>query len=127
MKKWRICAGLLYGAYWYASRRWDFKDTLVLTHKNPSKSWSAPANYWIGMVYYQRADYEMADQAFAQLLVDHSTSTYVPKTLLRRSEVAISRRDWPTARESLERFLNDYPDDKQRNIAEQRLEVVKFK
>ncbi|MBI3289660.1 MAG: hypothetical protein HYZ74_09105, partial [Elusimicrobia bacterium] len=68
-----------------------------------------------------------AEEAFAQLLTDYSTGTYVASALLRRSEVAMENRNWQIARESLERFLQEFPDHKGRSLAEQRLEVVKFK
>lgn len=127
MKKFWIIFACCYGVYWYSSRHFDFDKTLVYAKKNPTAAWAPAADYYAGLVYYQRTDYPKAQGAFTQLLTDYPTSHYAPKALLRLSEVAIENRDYQTARESLERFLEEYPQHKERNLAEKRLEVVKFK
>ena len=127
MRKMLVVAAVLYGTYWYASRRFDFHDTLVYAKKNPGKAWAPAADYYVGLVYYQRAEYPKAQEAFTQLLTDHATSHYRAKALLRLSEVAENNRDYPVARESLERFLEEFPKDPGARVAEKRLELVKFK
>lgn len=127
MKKLIAVAAVLYGTYWYASNRFNFSDTLVYAKKNPQASWAPAVDYYVGLVYYQRAEYPKAQEAFTQLVTDYSTSPYTPKGLLRLSATAEENRDWPVAKQSLERFLEEFPDHKDRKVVEQRLEIIKFK
>lgn len=127
MKKWMLVVAAVYGTYWYANNRFNFADTLVYAKKNPQASWAPAADYYIGLVYYQRADYPKSQEAFTQLLTDYSTGPYTARGLMRLSQVAMENRDYETARQSLARFLEEFPDNKERNVAEQRLEFIKFK
>ncbi|UPT74449.1 MAG: tetratricopeptide repeat protein [Elusimicrobiota bacterium] len=79
------------------------------------------------MVYYQRAEYAKAQETFEQLLVVHSTGPYSARALLRLASAAEETRNYQVARESLQRFIDEYPDHRSRNVAEQKLEVIKFK
>ena len=127
MKKWIAVFVVLYGTYWYASRHYNFADTLVYAKKNPQASWAPAADYYVGMVYYQRAEYPKAQEAFTQLLTDYSTGPYTAKGLLRLASAAEENRDYETARQSLARFIEEFPDHKDKNVAERRLEYIKFK
>ena len=127
MKKWILAAAILYGAFWYASTRYSFSDTLVLAKRNPQASWAPALDYWVGIVYFQRSEYAKSEEAFAQLVTDYSTSTYTPKGLLHLSAAAEENRDWPVARQSLERFIEEFPNHKDKAFAEQRLDLIKFK
>lgn len=127
MKKLMVIAAVLYGTYWYASRNFKFADTLTYARKNPQASWAPAADFYVGLVYYQRADYPKAQEAFTQLLTDYSTGPYTARGLLRLASAAEENRDYTVARQSLERFLEEFPDHKHKQLAEQRLETIKFK
>ena len=127
MKKFLIFVAILYGTYWYASSRFNFADTLVYAKKNPTASWAPAADYYVGLVYYQRAEYAKSQEAFTQLLTDYATGPYTARGLMRLSFAAEENRDWPVVRQSLERFIAEFPDHKDKQIAERRLELVKFK
>lgn len=127
MKKLVFFFAVFYGIYWYASNKFKFEDTLVYARRNPQASWSVATEYYVGLVYYQRGEYAKAQDTFTQMLVVHSTGPYSASALLKLSLAAEENRDYATARESLQRFIDEYPNDKNRNIAEQRLEVIKFK
>ena len=127
MKKLIFVVAVLYGTYWYASRHYNFADTLVYAKKNPQASWAPAADYYIGLVYYQRAEYGKAQEAFTQLLTDYSTGPYTAKGLMRLAAAAEENRDYEVARQSLKRFLEEFPDHKDKPVAERRLEYVKFK
>ncbi|PIR15447.1 MAG: hypothetical protein COV48_14305 [Elusimicrobia bacterium CG11_big_fil_rev_8_21_14_0_20_64_6] len=127
MKKLLFVVGVLYGTYWYASTHYNFSDTLVYAKKNPQAAWAPATDYYVGLVYYQRAEYAKSQEAFTQLLADYTTGPYTARALLRLSEVAGYNRDWPVARQSLERFIEEFPNNKKIRIAEQRYEVIKFK
>ena len=127
MKKVILVAAAVYGLYWYASSRFNFSDTLTYAKTHEYASWAQAAEYYVGLVYYQRAEYPKAQEALTVLVTDYSTGPYIGKGLIRLSEVAGETRDWPVARQSLERFIEEFPNDKNINIAQQRLEVIKFK
>lgn len=127
MKKWICIFAVLYGTYWYASNHFNFSDTLVYAKKNPSASWAPAVDYYVGLVYLQRDEYGKSQEAFTQLLTDYSTGPYTSRGLMRLSQVAIHNRDWPVARQSLERFIQEFPDHPERPIADQRWDFVKFK
>ncbi|OGS39241.1 MAG: hypothetical protein A2506_07610 [Elusimicrobia bacterium RIFOXYD12_FULL_66_9] len=124
MKKIIFAVVVVAGVWWYASKRFDFKDTLLVAKKYQSSSWAPTAVYSVGLVYYQRGNYEMSKQAFNQLLTDYPTGQYTPQALLRMSELAQDTRDYELARVSLKRFLDDYPGHSGRQIAEKRLELL---
>lgn len=127
MKKLIFVVGVLYGTYWYASRHYNFSDTLVYARKNPQAKWAPAADYYVGLVYYQRAEYVKAQEAFTQLLTDYSTGPYTAKGLMRLAASAEENRDFEVARQSLTRFLEEFPDHKDKKVAERRLEYIKFK
>lgn len=127
MKKWIAVFAVLYGTYWYASNRFNFADTLVYAKKNPQASWAPAADYYVGLVYYQRAEYDKAEEAFTQLLTDYSTGPYTTRGLMRLAAAAEENRHYDVARQSLQRIVDEYPDDKNRRAAEQKLEMIKFK
>ncbi len=122
-----IVAAVLYGAYWYASSKFNFESTLAYARRNPQASWSVATEYYVGMVYYQRAEYQKAQETFEQMLVVHSTGPYSARALLRLASSAEENRNYQLARESLQRYLDEFPNEKNRSIAEQKLEVIKFK
>lgn len=124
MKKLLIVAALLYGGYWYASRHYDFQSALEYAKKNPSPKLAPAIDYYVGLAYYQRAEFPKSQEAFAQLLTDYPTGPYTAKALLRLSEVAMENRDYGTVRSSLQRFLEEFPDDPNRRLAEKRLELI---
>ncbi|MDP3542977.1 MAG: tetratricopeptide repeat protein [Elusimicrobiota bacterium] len=127
MKKLIFVVAVLYGTYWYASRHYNFSDTLVFARKNPQAKWAPAAEYYVGLVYFQRAEYPKAQEAFTQLLTDFSTGPYTAKGLMRLAASAEENRDFEVARQSLTRFLEEFPDHKDKKIAERRLEYIKFK
>ncbi|MEK7384690.1 MAG: tetratricopeptide repeat protein [Elusimicrobiota bacterium] len=124
MKKMIFLVVVVAGVWWYASKRFNFKDTLLVAKKYQSSSWAPTAVYSVGLVYYQRGDYEMSKQAFSQLLADYPTGQYAPQALLRLSEVAEETRDYELARASLKRFVEEYPQHSGRQIAQKRLELL---
>lgn len=124
MKKVIVIGLIVGGAWWYATKKFKFDDTLAYAKAHPEAKWAPAVEYSVGMVYYQRTDYPKAQAAFAQLLTDFPTSQYTAHALLRLSEAAEENRDWDAAKQSLDQFLNDFPDDPDRNIAQKRRELL---
>jgi TolA-binding protein len=127
LKKLILVIAVLYGTYWYASNHFNFSDTLVYARKNPQASWAPAVDYYVGIVYYQRDEFPAAQAAFTQLLTDYSTGPYTTRGLLRLSLAAQENRDYEVARQSLQRFIEEFPDHPDRQVAEHRLEAIKFK
>ena len=124
MKKFLFFGGLIYGLWWYATHKFNFADTMVYARKHPSASWAPAVEYSVGMVYYQRADYPKAQEAFTQLLTDFPTGYYQAKGLLRLSEVAEENRDYATAKDAVDRFLTEFPNHTDRYTAQRRKELL---
>jgi len=127
LKKWLAVAAVLYGTYWYATTRYNFSDTLVYARKNPQASWAPAVDYYVGLVYYQRNEPAKAQEAFTQLLTDYSTGPYTADGLRWLATAAQENKDYEVARQSLQRFIEEFPDHKERPSVEKRLEIIKFK
>lgn len=124
MRTFVIVGALLYGGYWYASRHYDFQTALAYAKKNPSPKLAPAIDYYVGLAYYQRAEFEKSQAAFTQLLTDYPTGQYTAKALLRMSEVAMKTKDYDTVRSSLQRFKEEFPDHPQRDLADKRLDLI---
>ena len=60
-------------------------------------------------------------------LTDYSTGAYTAKGLFHLASGAAENRDYEVARKSLQRFIEEFPDHKDKRDAEQRLEYIKYK
>lgn len=117
----------LYGSYYYVSKHYKFDDTLAYAQKNPGSKMSAPTQYWVGMVYYQRADYEKAKAAFSSLLEQHPTNYYyIEKALIPYDDAAGYTFDWGTSKMVLQKYIDEFPEGKKVDLAKKRLELVKY-
>lgn len=124
MKKFYFFVLIAGGVWWYASQRFNLSDAMSFAHKHSGASWAPAAEYSIGMVYYQSADYQKAQEAFTQLLTDFPTGQYEGRALLRLSEAAEENLDYATAKETVARYLEEFPDGPDRKIAERRKELL---
>ena len=124
MKKLIFLALVVGGVWWYATHKFNFADTMTYAQKHPQASWAPAVEYSVGLVYYQRADYPKAQEAFTQLLTDFPTGQYAARGMLRLSEVAEENRDYATEKEVLDRFLQEYPDHPDKNLAIKRREFL---
>ncbi|MBI5631415.1 MAG: tetratricopeptide repeat protein [Elusimicrobia bacterium] len=118
----------LWGAYYYATRKVQFKfhDSLEYAKKNPQAKWAPSLDYYVGMAYYQRSEYPQAQEAFTQLLTDYPTSQYAPKALLYLAEVAERNSDWEAAKAALSRFIDKNPDNPKAETMKKKLELIKY-
>ncbi|MBI3553990.1 MAG: tetratricopeptide repeat protein [Elusimicrobia bacterium] len=116
----------LYGAYWYVAQHYEFHDTLVYAKKHPQASWSQPTEYYIGLAYYQRADYQKSQEAFSQLLTDFPTGQYEAPGLMHLEDSAEYNHDWETARTAAKQYLDDFPNGKDIEIMRKRMEMLNY-
>ncbi len=124
MKKFYFFVVICSGVWWYASKRFNFSDAMTYAQQHSNAAWAPKVEYSVGMVYYQRSDYQKAEDTFNQLLTDFPTGQYAAKGLLRLSDAAEENRDWPTAKDAIARYLEQFPDDPDRPLAEKRKEYL---
>lgn len=115
------------GAYYFVTRKVKLDDPLAYSAKYRSKSWAPAADYYIGLAYYERGDYPRAQAAFTQLLGDHATSYYAPKGLMYLADSAEENRDYAAAKEALARYLDEYPEGKEKDRAAKKLELLRYR
>ncbi|MDE2038933.1 MAG: outer membrane protein assembly factor BamD [Elusimicrobia bacterium] len=122
-----LLALLLYGAYYYGSRRYALHDALTYAQKNPQSKLSAPVEYYFGVIYYQRSDYRKAQKAFTSLLEQHPTDYYVEKALMPLEDCAENDMDWDAAKAASRRYLDDYPSGPYAELARRRLDMLNYR
>ncbi len=122
-----IVIGVLYGAFYYASNHYKFDDTLVYAKNHPEASWAPSVDYYVGLVYYQRSEYPKAQAAFSQLLGDYgATNYYGVKALPLAEDSAESNRDWDTARQWDQAYIDAYPNGRDIELMRKRLELLNY-
>ena len=124
MKKFYLFLLVAFGVWWYATHRFNFADTMVYAKNHPKAWWAPAAEYYVGLVYYQRDDFQQSEDAFNQLLTDFPGSAYEGRGLLRLSEAAEGNRDFQTAKDSVAKYIEEYPDGADRGLAERRKEYL---
>ncbi|OGR87932.1 MAG: hypothetical protein A3J74_08985 [Elusimicrobia bacterium RIFCSPHIGHO2_02_FULL_57_9] len=126
MKRYIFFVLALYGAYYYYSRHFNFNRTLEYAQKNQKSMLAQPIRYYGGLAYYQSSQYPKAQEAFSQLLKDHPTGYYTMKALFYLEDTAELNRDWPAARQALERYVEEFPDGKHAELMRKRLEILNY-
>ena len=126
MKKTVFILLALYGAWYYASRHFEFHDTLTYAKKNPQARWAPAVDYYVGLVYYQRAQYDKAQEALTQLLTDYPTCQYAASALVHLDDAAEYSHDWEVARSALKRYVEEYPHEGDIEVMRKRLELLNY-
>ncbi len=124
----RLFFGLIIAcaAYSYWGQNYHMHDLLVYAQKHPKAGWSAAAEYYIGFIYYQRSEFAQASEAFSALVKDHPKDSHVPRALFLLADSAESRRDWDQAKDNLARYIEDFPEGKDIEMAKRRLDMLKY-
>jgi TolA-binding protein len=118
----------IYGACTWVSKTYDFDDTLVYVRKNPQASWAPAAEYYIGVAYYQRAEYPKAQSTFSTLINDYgATGYYAVKALPMLEDSSQYNGDWDSARNASKLYIETYPEGKDIEVMRKRLEIVNYK
>ena len=124
MKKWLVAAAVVGGFWWRVRPYCNSNALLAIAHNHQKSYWASPLDYWVALICYQRSNYPGTQKALTQLVTDDPKGPYTARSLLRLSEVDMETHDWPSAREALDRFLQDFPDDPNRSIAEKRRQTA---
>ena len=126
MRTYLIVVAVICGLYYFFTRHFEFHDTLALAKSHPAAHWAPSVDYYVGLCYYQRADWPNAQEAFTQLLTDYPTSHYTPKALVYLDDAAEYNHDWDTSKAALSRYLEEFPDGKDYEVMQKRMEMVKY-
>ena len=127
MRKWIVLLASIGGAFFYLRTHYYLIDVLdyARSHKD-SMFASAPVEYYVGLVYYMREKYEPATRAFNQMLADFPQSSYREGATYRLAQSYEEMRDWPNARQSYEKYFEEFPTGKNMVVARGRYEHIKF-
>lgn len=126
MKKYLLAVALLYGVCHYGAKYLKFDDTLKYAKQNKASDWAQPTDYYVGVIYYQRSEYPKAQEAFTQLLTDFPTGQYAARGLIMLSDAAQYNRDYETAKASLVRYIEEFPEGQDIVIAKKNLELIRY-
>ncbi|HAM35234.1 MAG TPA: hypothetical protein DEB40_13920 [Elusimicrobia bacterium] len=116
----------LAGACHYGARYAKLDGSLKMIHEHRKEFWAPRANYYVAVVYDQQENYAKSQEAFSQLLTDYPTCQYVPRSLIYLSEAAENNRDWETVKSALNRYVDEFAQGPDVNLARRRLDRVKY-
>jgi TolA-binding protein len=121
-----IGIGAFYGYEKYSGQMTPLEAALDHAKKKPDPVWSPRIQYWVGMIYYQRSEFPQAQATFNALLTDYPTCHYAPDGLIKLNLAAQENKDWETAKAALARYVEEYPKEKQIDMARKSLEQLRY-
>lgn len=124
--KWLIAVGVLVYGVRYAGAHYHLHDALAYAKAHPESRKAPAIDYYVGLVYYQRSEYQQAQEAFTQLLTDYPTAQYLPKALLRLEDSAENDKDWDTAKMAASTYVQNYPDQPDFQLMKSRLDMLNY-
>jgi TolA-binding protein len=116
----------LAGGYYYLSRNASLEAGLQYAARHKDASWAPRADYTIGFIYHEREEYGKAEAAFTQLLTDYPTGQFTAPGLFYLEDSAEYIHDWDTAKTSLDRYIEDFPDGDKIGLVRQRRELLRY-
>ena len=117
----------LAGLGWYVSNHYTFKDVLAYSKQHPHPEYSPMLDYYSGMAYFARDQHEDAIEAFNQLLTDYPTCPYAARAMHRLGTSYMERNNYQAAREIFDRYFEEHPAHRDRQVVQQKYEYIKFK
>ncbi|MFA6317904.1 MAG: tetratricopeptide repeat protein [Elusimicrobiota bacterium] len=121
-----ICAGGYWAKEKYLGTFNPLEGMINVAQKNPDPVWSPRLQYWAGMVYYQKSDYNKSQQVFHKLLTDYPTAYCASKALIRLNLSAQENRDWSAAKTALEKYIEQFPGGKDAALAKSTLDKLNY-
>lgn len=112
---------------YYIQTHYHLKDVLSYSHRHPNRVISPKLDYYVGMAYYMRSRHPESVAAFQQLLTDYPTCQYAPGGLLRMGQSQEELGRWAEAREAYQRYLEEFPEGRQKGLVQRKYEALKFK
>ena len=116
----------LYGAYYYVTAHYQIHDALVYAQKHPDPVTAPKIEYYVGFYHYQKSEYPQAQEAFTTLLMDYATCQYEERALYYLGDAAEASNNWDLAKASLARYIDHFPDGKDRELVGKKLEMIRY-
>ena len=106
----------------YADAAEEFR---AFMQQYPQSDYADNAQYWLGESYYVTRNYELALEAFNDLLTDFPSSLKQPDSLLKIGYTHYELKQWDSARAALTQVQEQYPGTTVARLAENRLRSMK--
>lgn len=87
----------------------------------PATALSDNAQYWIGEVYYAQGQFNLAIEEFRKVVENYPGHEKVPAAYLKIALCFQKLQDEPTARRYLEYVIQNYPETREAQLAQERL------
>lgn len=126
MKKFVLFLAVVGLAWWWISGHYTAKDLLAWSDTHKNYPVAEKMDYYVGMYHFVRTENGKAEEAFNQLLANHTTaSAYAPQALLRLGDIYQDETKWEKAAVTYEDFLEYYPGHPEAGEVKKKLEYVK--
>ncbi|MBI3550279.1 MAG: tetratricopeptide repeat protein [Elusimicrobia bacterium] len=125
LKKPLIFLVVVIGIGWYLWANYTAQDVLKYQHKNLDPKWGPMVDYYIGVGYLTRSEYEPAVNAFNQLLTDFPTTQYTEDGLLKMAEAYQAMRKWDDAKAVYQQYNEQFPDGKYKAIVQRKQDFLR--
>jgi outer membrane protein assembly factor BamD (BamD/ComL family) len=112
-------------ALFFIRSRYNGGDVLKLAHDNKDNFISPSVDYYVGMGYYARSEYEPAINAFNQLLTDYPTGQYTEDGLFRMGDSYENLMRWDGAKAAYQQYLDQFPGGKYKNLVQRRADQIR--
>lgn len=111
----------------YVYKNYTFKDVLAYENRNQNWTWGPKVDYYIGMGYYTREQFDNAAFAFDQLLTNYPTCHYAPYALYRTGASYQNLNNFEKAREAYQKYMELYPQGKEIELVNKKFEYIRWK
>jgi tol-pal system protein YbgF len=88
---------------------------------------SANAHYWLGETWYSRGKYDQAKKHFLVVLKDHKGSNKESSAALKLGYTFAANKQWDFAKQTLRDVMKFFPNSREAELAEKKLESLKNK
>ena len=124
-KKPLIFLVVLIGIGYYVSSTYTFQDVLKYSHTKMDPTWGPMIDYYVGMGYYTRSEYEPAVNAFNQLLADFPTTQYTEDGILRMGSAYEEMKKWDGAKAAYQQYQEQFPEGKHKETIQRKVEYIR--
>jgi TolA-binding protein len=128
--KWYVIMCLLVGGIYYVvdigTAKDPVRDAINWSMKNYNPGLTPKVRYYGAWVYLKRDEYDKAQHAFTEYLIDYPTGQYAADALFNLGGAAEENRSWDLGKAALKKLLEEYPSYKDKDIAAKKLELLKY-
>ena len=127
-KKWLVICVIVIASISYIKNHYTFRDVLAYSKKSQDPKWSPKIDYYIGTYHFFRDNSDEALYAYNQLLRWCNTcQPYTPETLNRIGDIHKDHNRWELARVFYLRFMEEFPQHRNKDLVERKYEYIKFR